>query len=40
MSFYRIPQETLQVALMGKLRVWGNKYSGKSLAEIALDEGM
>ena len=44
-SFYRIPQETLQVSLMGKRlsafdRGTISKYSEKSLDDIALDEGM
>ncbi|XP_052795675.1 uncharacterized protein LOC128228411 [Mya arenaria] len=43
MSFYRLPQNTIQVAKMGKLPTAFNngtisKYSGKSLDEISLDE--
>ncbi|XP_056011555.1 uncharacterized protein LOC130051986 isoform X4 [Ostrea edulis] len=42
-SFYRLPQETLQVAKMGRLLTALNngsigQYSGKSLEEIPLDE--
>ena len=44
-SFYRLPQETIQIARMGRLLSAFDKgtisnYSGKPLDEISLDEGI